>query len=247
MSDYEQLSTSHVVNFMQWIASACTNLTVFIIHSLFIITRINTTFVYFKLKLQLQLRQEKKKKRQYTEALAYISDSMRMSIRILQDKMEVQVQNNAANTILVQNFNPFDPAKEPYKNYIQRFQNYIEMRGISANKDYSLKLLLNSIGISTFNIITALAAPKTPAELDYDDLMQLLRSHFSLTRNILVAQHRFLTKYQNDKQTIAEFVAILRAEIGEYIADIFPRAQFIRGVKDNYMREPVITDGFTKI
>ena len=49
ISDYEQLSTSYVVNFMQWIASACTNLTFFIIQFLFIITRVNTTFVYFEL------------------------------------------------------------------------------------------------------------------------------------------------------------------------------------------------------
>lgn len=87
------------------------------------------------------------------------------------------------------------------------------MKGIGANKDYCLKLLLNSIGISTFNIISALAAPKMSSELDYDELIKLLKN--SPTRNLLVPQHRFLSKYQNDQQSIAELVATLRADIGD--------------------------------
>lgn len=169
----------------------------------------------------------------------------------------VQLQSSTSNAILVPNFDPFDSNKEPYKNYIQRFQNYIEMKGISTNKEYCLKLLLNSIGTNTFNVITSLAAPKSPTELKYEELLALLITHLSPTKNVLVAQHRFLSKYQNDQQTIAEYIATLRAEIIECeftspcnckisIADMFLRAQFIRGIRDCHIREQLLQSSTAK-
>lgn len=131
------------------------------------------------------------------------------------------------------------------------------MKGISSNKEYCVKLLLNSIGTKIFNIITALAAPKAPAELSYDVLLEILKIHFSPQKNLLVAQHRFLSKYENEHQSIADFVATLRAEIIECdftspcpckisIADIFLRAQFIRGVRDNSIREQLLQSSSNK-
>jgi len=81
--------------------------------------------------------------------------------------------------------------------------------------------------------------------------MQLLEKHLSPKRNVLVAQHQFLSKYQKDQQSIAEFVATLRSDIGDCdfispcecrqsITDIFLRAQFIRGLKDNSIREQLL-------
>lgn len=70
------------------------------------------------------------------------------------------VSGNNVNTSLVPNFETFDPAKEMYKNYIQRFKNYVEMKNLTSNEGYCAKLLLNSIGAANFNLIAALASPK---------------------------------------------------------------------------------------
>lgn len=158
---------------------------------------------------------------------------------------------NTVNTALLPNFDHFDPKKESFRNYKQRFENYVEMKNIISNKDYCAKLLLNSIGAINFNMVAALAAPKTPKELSYDELMKLLETHLSPKKNVLVAQHQFLSKYQTEQQTIAEFMAVLRADIGECefvspctckasIADTFLRAQFIRGIRDNSIREQLL-------
>lgn len=110
---------------------------------------------------------------------------------------------------------------------------------------------LNSIGAKNFNMIAALAAPKIPGELKYEELINLLEKHLVSKKNILVAQHQFLSKYQTEQQPIAEYVAALRSNIGECkficpyncrnsIADIFLRAQFIRGIQDNSIREQLL-------
>lgn len=73
-----------------------------------------------------------------------------------------------------------------------------------------------------------------------------------------MAQHRFfLSKYQNEQQSIADFVAALRSEIIECefmspcscnvsIANIFLSAQFIRGVHDNGIREQLLQSSTSK-
>ncbi|XP_017494077.1 PREDICTED: uncharacterized protein K02A2.6-like, partial [Rhagoletis zephyria] len=122
------------------------------------------------------------------------------------------------------------------------------MKNVAAKKEYCAKLLLNSIGAKNFNTITALAAPKEVTELQYDELLKILEAHFSPKKNVLVAQHKFISKYQNDQQSVADFVTELRRGINEcefispcscraQIADIFLRAQFIRGIHNNSIRE----------
>ena len=87
------------------------------------------------------------------------------------------VQNNIINAALLPNFETFDITKETYKNYIQRFKNYVEIKGISNNKENCSKLLLNSIIAKNFNKVAALASPKPINTIDYDELLALLEGH----------------------------------------------------------------------
>ncbi|KAK9745040.1 hypothetical protein QE152_g7258 [Popillia japonica] len=49
-------------------------------------------------------------------------------------------------------------------------------------------------------MISALAAPKMPKENSYNELIKLLEKHLAAEKNILLAQHQFLSKHQTDKQ-----------------------------------------------
>lgn len=106
-------------------------------------------------------------------------------------------------------------------------------------------------------MVTALAAPKTAAELQYEELLKLLENHLAPKKNVLVAQHQFLSKYQAEGQSVAEFVALLRTygnacefvspcKCGTSIADVFLRAQFIRGIYDNTIREQLLQASTSK-
>lgn len=102
------------------------------------------------------------------------------------------------NTTLLPNFECFDSKKESFRNYKSRFENYLDMKNIKNEKEYSAKLLLNSIGAKYFNMITALAAPKLPTALKYDELIKFLEEHLAPKKNVLVVQHQFLSRYQTD-------------------------------------------------
>lgn len=172
-------------------------------------------------------------------------------IKSLVSNLSSSTKQSTENQIYVPNFETFDPIKENFTNYKQRFQNYVEMKNISSNKEYCAKLLLNSIGPSNFNLVSTLTAPKNPSELNYDDLVKILEEQLVPKRNVLVSQHKFLSIYQTEQQSISEFVTNLRSNISNCeftspceceisIADIFLRAQFIRGIKDNSIREQIL-------
>lgn len=186
-----------------------------------------------------------------------LAQMQQMVQNTMQNTSQSAVQSNTVNSALLPNFETLDITKETYKNYIQRFKNYIGMKGIANNKVYCAKLLLNSIGAKSFNMVAALASPKSLDEIDYEELLQLLEGHLSPKKNVLVAQHQFLSKYQLETQSISEFVAKLRADIsecefvspcacGSSVADLFLRAQFIRGIYDNNVREQLLQSESTK-
>ncbi|KYN05032.1 hypothetical protein ALC62_04079 [Cyphomyrmex costatus] len=86
---------------------------------------------------------------------------------------------------------------------------------------------------------------------EYSNLIEILEKHLCPKKNILVAQHRFLLTYQSENQSLAEYITLLRQDIGDCdfispcnckisISDIFLRAQFIRGIRDNTIREQLL-------
>jgi hypothetical protein len=105
-------------------------------------------------------------------------------------------------------------------------------------------MFLNSEGASNYNMMAALVSARTPAELTCDELMNTFEVHLCPKKNILLCQHHFRSVYQAETQTIADYIATLRRDIIDCefispcechvsIADIFLRAQFVRGVRDN--------------
>ncbi|GBN34266.1 hypothetical protein AVEN_4143-1 [Araneus ventricosus] len=127
------------------------------------------------------------------------------------------------------------------------------MKDVFQDKDKCAQILLNSIGASNYNILAALIAPKAPNELLYDDLLKVLENHLAPKRICLVSQHYFLLTYQKQNSSISDYVADLRSDIAlceftvacecsknALVADIFLRAQFICGIKDNWIKEQIL-------
>lgn len=104
-----------------------------------------------------------------------------------------------------------------------------------------------------YQTLVALTAPKVPNELDYEELVKVLQTHLSPKKNVLVTQHFFLSTFQQQNQNIADFITALRRDIAECeftsicscgklvsVANIFLRAQFIRGIKDSWIKEQLL-------
>lgn len=152
------------------------------------------------------------------------------------------------STYFIQPFENYNQ-QESFRSYKQRFENYLELKNIRSDKKLSAQLLLNSIGSSNYDILSSLVAPNTPKDYDYDALVDTLERYLCPKRNILVAEHRFLSTYQTETQTISEYLSILKrgtidcdfnCACKTSIANIFLRAQFIRGLHDNVIREQLL-------
>lgn len=200
---------------------------------------------------------------QFQQLLAAFAASQQQLIARLQP---VQIASSSKgssipatlNPLLLQPFEQFDSHKENFKNYIQRFENYLQLKNAFSNKTVCAQMLLTSIGPAHYNTLAALVAPKTPPQLSYDELLVSSTKHLSPKKNVLVSQHRFLSLYQSDLQSISDYVASLRKDLNDCdlvcpaidcqksIADIFLRAQFIRGIKDNSIREKLLQSELTE-
>ncbi|XP_031333894.1 uncharacterized protein K02A2.6-like [Photinus pyralis] len=177
-------------------------------------------------------------------------------MQMMQNMMQQSKTIPSTPVINVANIPPFEvfnPKQEDFRLYIERFENYLKMKELYADKKKAAQMLVTSIGSSNYNTLAALVAPQKPTDIEYDKLISILGKHLSPERNMLVAQHLFLSEVQSNKQSITEYVATLQqnlsackfrykctCEVDVSIADVFLRAQFIRGLKDSWITEQIL-------
>lgn len=176
-------------------------------------------------------------------------------MKVLTACLERQTEQQTAqhpinlNNNLVSNFGSFDPDKEDFPNYKLRLENYLKLKNVFDDKDISAKVLLNCIEAKHYELLTSLTAPNLPTEKTYAQLIELLETYLCPKPNVVVQQHRFLSCSQKPEENIATYIAELRkfiatcefkCECGRSVAEIFLRAQFIRGLRDATIREKLL-------
>jgi len=156
----------------------------------------------------------------------------------------------SVQNLFIPTFEQFDRTKEPFSQYRQRFDNYIAMKGITDVKLIK-QYFLNSIGSTTYNEAQSIVAPKLLSAITYKDLADAIETHLCPKPNVIVEQHRFLSRIQDEKESINDYVAALRkflltcnfnCSCGQSVADLFLRAQFIRGLHDSSIREKLLQE-----
>ena len=158
--------------------------------------------------------------------------------------------STSSSTWRILNFEQYD-GKEKFCQYVERFENFAGLRGISNDSLLMKSTLINCLGSETYQLLKAISAPKELKDLSYKDIIASLSQHLSPPPNKLLEQHRFLSRLQKDTETIGEYVAALRSFLensefkctcGKSIADMFLRAQFIRGIKSSFIRERLLCE-----
>jgi hypothetical protein len=186
----------------------------------------------------------------------------------------LQQQNNAANTgrtadqlhtsTVSQNitFDKFDPKEEEFSEYLERFENYIRLRGLTipedASEDAILKInedkrniLLVCLHRSEFAELKADSPEHKPTSLPFVELIAKLKKRYDKTVNVQTERHKFLSRVQNKAETLAEYISALK-QIGQRCSwmcvneqcaqentAVF-QAQFIRGIWETFIREKLL-------
>ncbi|XP_046391594.1 uncharacterized protein K02A2.6-like [Ischnura elegans] len=155
-------------------------------------------------------------------------------------------------------FEAYDAKTEKFSSYMERFNNYCDLKNVSDDIKKA-QLLRSSIGKDHYNNLAAFLGPDDPIkEIDFETLKAHFEKMLSPSVSTVVSQHYFLSIIQQPHQSFSDFVASLKGKLKDCdfyatcptttckkkfsIADIFRRAQFIRGLKDSWIREAILQE-----
>ncbi|KAI5755002.1 hypothetical protein M8J77_013263 [Diaphorina citri] len=149
----------------------------------------------------------------------------------------------------------FDPDEEDFSSYKERLENFFTMRGMTGQSQEhdsaKRSVLLGCLKRDQFKQLSALTVPHKPSEKSYNELVEILEKRFDPISNVHTERHRFLSRVQTKSESLTSYISALKM-IGQkcqwvchvenckaQIDSIF-QAQFIRGIRDHYIREKIL-------
>ena len=102
---------------------------------------------------------------------------------------------------------PFDKNSD-LQSYLERFDYFIEANGVDNSKKKST--FLSVIGENTFSLIKDLAQPKKVADLTFDEIVDLLKSHLIPQASIIVYRYQFDKMVRGTQEPIGIYINKLR-------------------------------------
>lgn len=154
---------------------------------------------------------------------------------------------------------PYDEHHESFENYLQRMENYLELRNLKDDTDENDKncvnILLNCMNPKIHQTLICLTAPESPRSKKYKDLVKLLKEHFCPVPSEVAEQHKFSLRTQHEGESITSFQTELKRlstncnfsceSCKKSTITTHLRSQFIRGLRDNEIRERLLREKST--
>ena len=103
----------------------------------------------------------------------------------------------------------FHIGQEDWESYKECLQQYFVANDI-AEAEKQKAILLSVCGQSTYKVIRNLVAPTKPGKCEYKAILEHLRCYYSSKPSIIVQQCKFNTRYRQQGESVAKFVAELR-------------------------------------
>ena len=136
---------------------------------------------------------------------------------------------------------PFNPKEEEWTQYIERLQHFFTANGhTEAAKKKSI--LLTAIGPTAYKILSSLTSPAKPGDKTYNELVEIMKTHYSPVPSEIVKRFRFHTRSRLKDESVADFVAALRAiavhcNFGDSL-DTMLRDRIVCGISDEHTQRP---------
>lgn len=149
-------------------------------------------------------------------------------------------------------FEFFDPSEEDFLQYIERLENFMSLRGVTNAENTKKNILLGCLRREQYKQLAALTAPEKPSDKTYVDLIKILEKRFDPITYIHTERHKFLSRTQGKTESLTSYIQALKIiaqkckwtcpsnECNQTIDSIF-QAQFIRGIRDNFIREKILS------
>jgi hypothetical protein len=150
-------------------------------------------------------------------------------------------------------FDTFDPKREEWRYYFDRFSLEIELLQLGSAELASQRrnLLLRCLGPEIYRLVADHFDPETPTNVAYDDLVSFLTSYYTPASSYLQARLRFGQCVRSSDQSISQFINTLRSaatgcKFGTTLDERL-RDQFLIGLNNPTMLEEIFkTHGDTE-
>ncbi len=140
----------------------------------------------------------------------------------------------------------FNEATEDWTSYTERVEQYFAANDVdSATKQRAI--LLSACGPSTYKLIRNLVAPDKPTEKTYQDLVKLVKEHFSPKPSVILQCFIFNSRSRKPGESVAKLVAELRrlTEFCEFssatLTDML-RDRFVCGINDAHIQRRLLAE-----
>ena len=131
----------------------------------------------------------------------------------------------------------FEPSREDWTQYTERLTQFLLANDIDDNVK-KRAVLLSMCGSKTYAIIRSLLAPTKPTDKSFEELIKLMTDHYNPAPSVIVQRFKFHTRQRNQGESVATFVAELRALAehcrfeGEGLLEDMLRDRLVCGISD---------------
>lgn len=109
---------------------------------------------------------------------------------------------------LIGSIGSFDESIEQWSAYTERFDYFVLANEIKEGA--IVPTFLSVMGVQTFNLLQSLTQPDKPGDKSYQEIVRLLKDHYSPKPLIIAERFRFHKRNQQDGESISQFVAVLK-------------------------------------
>ncbi len=140
---------------------------------------------------------------------------------------------------------PYVPGKEDWSAYAERLSHYFIANGVAdATKQRSI--LLSNCGASTYQLIRSLLTAEQVNATSFADIVALVKNYYQPKPSMIVSRFKFNTKNQAAGESIATYLAELRAsaeycEYGDSLKEML-RDRLVCGVSHEGIQKRLLAE-----
>ena len=139
----------------------------------------------------------------------------------------------------------FDCSKEDWIEYTERLENYFVANEVT-DEGKRRAILLTAVGRQTYHVIRNLALPRSPKELSYEELVEIVATHYNPKPSPIIKRFEFNTRCQEESESIANYIAALRSiaehcNYGDTLNDML-RDRLVCGIRDKRVQRRLLQE-----
>ncbi|XP_039511288.1 uncharacterized protein K02A2.6-like [Pimephales promelas] len=148
-------------------------------------------------------------------------------------------------TAMVGTLTAFDSQTQTWEEYVEVLGHFFVANEIEE-EEKKRAILLSSVGSRTYSLMRNLLSPNKPGEKSYEDLTDLLQSHYNPKPSEIVQRFKFNSRTRAVNETVMEYVAVLRelaqhCNYGDKLKEML-RDRLVCGIADDRMQRRLLAE-----